>query len=75
MADLICHLRNTAVKSGDIPERLRKSSVQMVKDLKMSPMIGRTIAQREELGLSTEEMSSEDRETVRKMIRGAGYDV
>lgn len=74
IAGLICHLRNEAASRGDIPERFRRSAAQMKKDLRMSPMIGRTVAQRSDLGLSTGEISDEERETVSGMLRGAGFD-
>ena len=74
IAGLICHLRNEASSRGDIPERFRRSAAQMKKDLRMSPIIGRTVTQRSDLGLSTEEISEEERNTVSGMLRGAGFD-
>ena len=74
VAGLICHLRNEASKEGDIPERFRRSAAQMRKDLRMYPMIGRTIAQRTDLGLSTGEISDDERSKVSGMLRGAGFD-
>ena len=74
VAGLICHLRNQASSKGDIPERFRRSAAQMSKDLRMYPMIGRTVAQRGDLGLSTGEISEEERTKVLAMLRGAGFD-
>ena len=74
VAGLICHLRNEASSKGDIPERFRRSAAQMKKDLRMSPIIGRTLAQRSDLGLSTGEIPEEERELVSGMLRGAGFD-
>ena len=74
IAGLICHLRNEASSKGDIPERFRRSAAQMKKDLRMSPIIGRTVTQRSDLGLSTGEISEEERNTVSEMLRGAGFD-
>ena len=74
VAGLICHLRNEASAEGDIPERFKRSAVQMKKDLRMYPIIGRTAAQRGDLGLSTGEISSEEKEEVSKMLKGAGFD-
>lgn len=74
VAGLICHLRNQASSKGDIPERFRRSAAQMSKDLRMYPMIGRTVAQRGDLGLSTGEISEEERTKVSAMLRGAGFD-
>ena len=74
VAGLICHLRNEASSKGDIPERFRRSAAQMKKDLRMSPIIGRTVAQRNDLGLSTEEISEEDKRAVSGMLKGASFD-
>ena len=74
VAGLICHLRNEASSRGDIPERFARSAKQMSKDLRMYPMIGRTVSQRADLGLSTGEISEEDRNAVSKMLRGPGFD-
>lgn len=74
VAGLICHLRNEASSKGDIPERFRRSAAQMSKDLRMYPIIGRTAAQRGDLGLSTGEISEEERSKVSAMLRGAGFD-
>ena len=74
VAGLICHLRNLASAEGDIPERFKRSAAQMKKDLRMYPIIGRTASQRSDLGLSTADMSAEEKETVSKMLRGAGFD-
>ncbi len=74
VAGLICHLRNEASSSGDIPERFRRSAAQMKKDLRMYPIIGRTAAQRSDLGLSTGEISDDERAKVSAMLKGAGFD-
>ena len=74
IAGLICHLRNEASSKGDIPERFRRSAAQMKKDLRMSPIIGRTVTQRSDLGLSTGEISEEEKNKVSGMLRGAGFD-
>ena len=74
IAELICHLRNEASSAGDIPERFRRSAAQMKKDLRMSPMIGRTVSQRSDLGLSTGEISDDERAKVSAMLKGAGFD-
>ena len=74
VAGLICHLRNQASAEGDIPERFSRSAKQMKKDLRMYPIIGRTASQRSDLGLSTGEMSDEEKDEVSKMLRGAGFD-
>lgn len=74
VAGLICHLRNLESSKDNIPERFRRSAKQMSKDLRMYPIIGRTVSQREDLGLSTGEIPEEDREQVSKMLRGPGFD-
>jgi len=74
VAGLICHLRNEASSRGDIPERFTRSAKQMSKDLRMYPIIGRTASQRANLGLSTGEISDEDKDAVSKMLRGPGFD-
>ena len=74
VAGLICHLRNQASAEGDIPERFSRSAKQMKKDLRMYPIIGRIASQRSDLGLSTGEMSDEEKDEVSKMLRGAGFD-
>ena len=74
VAGLICHLRNLASENGDIPERFRRSASQMSKDLRMYPIIGRTVSQRSDLGLSTGEIPAEEREKVSGMLRGPGFD-
>ena len=74
IAGLICHLRNEASSKGDIPERFRRSAAQMKKDLRMSPIIGRTVTQRSDLGLSTGEISEEEKKTVSGMLKGVGFD-
>ena len=74
IAGLICHLRNEASSKGDIPECFRRSAAQMKKDLRMSPIIGRTVTQRSDLGLSTGEISEEERKIVSGMLRGPGFD-
>ena len=74
VAGLICHLRNEASSKGDIPERFRRSAAQMKKDLRMSPIIGRTVTQRSDLGLSTGEISEEEKNKVSGMLKGAGFD-
>ncbi len=74
VAGLICHLRNEASSKGDIPERFRRSAAQMKKDLRMSPIIGRTAAQRSDLGLSTGEIPEEDKAAVSSMLKGVGFD-
>ena len=74
VAGLICHLRNEASMKGDIPERFSRSAKQMQKDLRMYPIIGRTVLQRSDLGLSTGEISEEERDEVKAMLKGAGFD-
>ena len=74
VAGLICHLRGLESSKDNIPERFRRSAKQMSKDLRMYPIIGRTASQRADLGLSTGEISEEDREQVSKMLRGPGFD-
>ena len=74
VAGLICSLRNEASSKGDIPERFSRSAKQMSKDLRMYPIIGRTVSQRSDLGLSTGEISEEERTKVKAMLRGAGFD-
>ena len=74
VAGLICGMRNSESERGNIPERFRRSALQMKKDLRMYPTIGRTASQRAELGLSTGEITEEDRERVRNMLRGPGFD-
>ena len=74
VAGLICHIRNNESAKGNIPERFRRSAKQMSKDLRMYPTIGRTVSQRADLGLSTGEISGDDREKVGGMLRGPGFD-
>ena len=74
VAGLICHLRNEESSKGNIPERFIRSANQMKKDLRMNPIIGRTVQQRADMGLSTGEISDDEREKVSKMLRGPGFD-
>ena len=74
IAGLICHLRNLEAAKDNIPERFRRSAKQMSKDLRMYPIIGRTASQRADLGLSTGEISEDDKEQVGRMLRGPGFD-
>ena len=74
VAGLICHLRNEESSKGNIPGRFIRSANQMKKDLRMNPIIGRTVQQRADMGLSTGEISDDEREKVSKMLRGPGFD-
>ena len=74
IAGLICHLRNLEAVKGNIPERFVRSAKQMSKGLRMYPIIGRMASQRADLGLSTGEISEDDKDKVSKMLRGPGFD-
>lgn len=69
VSGIIRAFRERSYESGTAPERFMRAEKQFLSELRMYPMIGRTVNQRKDLGLDTVPIDPEEEERYRSSLK------